>query len=206
MNRGSFTERARSTAQRPSAPSERRRKSIATEVAEILDEIRAVVDRSPEGARAAALRLVSLLGPGAAAEPADCRGGLASWQQSKVDRYLREHLERRLQVKQLAQHVSLSVSHFGRAFKDSFGSTPHTHIVRLRLERAMQLMLATQDPLSDIALRCGLSDQAHLSKLFRRWMGETPNAWRRRNAGDPHGDLRGRCSMEAPTVSPRLAA
>jgi transcriptional regulator GlxA family with amidase domain len=42
-------------------------------------------------------------------------------------------------------------------------------------------MLTTQDPLSQIALACGMADQAHLSKLFRRAVGEPPNTWRRRN-------------------------
>jgi AraC family transcriptional regulator len=164
------------------------------------------VDRSPEGARAAALRLVLLLSPRAAAVSASSRGGLALWQKRKVDCYLREHLERPLQVKQLAAQVSLSASHFCRAYKQSFGTTPHMHIIQLRLERAKQLMLETQDPLSDIALRCGLADQAHLSKLFRRWMGETPNTWRRRTFTDSQSGLRIRGSTETGAASPRLAA
>jgi AraC-like DNA-binding protein len=40
-------------------------------------------------------------------------------------------------------------------------------------------MLATDASLSDIALRCGFSDQAHLCKHFRQAAGETPSAWRR---------------------------
>jgi len=36
--------------------------------------------------------------------------------------------------------------------------------------------------LSVIALLCGFTDQAHLSKLFRQHTGETPGAWRRRCA------------------------
>lgn len=207
MRQGSFTEESYSAAERPNIPSERRLASgITTEVAEILDQIRTEVGRNSEGARIAALRLVSLLTPRAVAQSAGSRGGLASWQQRKVDRYLREHLEHPLQVKQLAQQVSLSVSHFCRAFKDSFGTTPHMYIVRLRLERAKHLMLATQDPLSDISLRCGLADQAHLSKLFRRWTGETPNAWRRRNVTEPQHDLRNRHSVDGQNVSRKLAA
>jgi AraC family transcriptional regulator len=207
MHHGCFTQQPCSASGRPNSPSEQRGDTkTSTEVAEILDEIRVEVDRSPEGARAAALRLVSLLTPRAAAVSAGSRGGLALWQKRKIDCYLRENLERPLQVKQLAQQVSLSVSHFCRAFKDSFGTTPHMHIIRLRLERAQQLMLETQEPLSDIALRCGLADQAHLSKLFRRWMGETPNAWRRRTFIDAQGGIRIRGSTESGAASPRLAA
>jgi AraC-like DNA-binding protein len=76
------------------------------------------------------------------------------------------------------------VGHFCRAFKESFTETPHSHIMRLRLEMAQRLMLTTDDPLSHIALDCGLSDQAHLSKLFRRRLGETPSSWRRLNFGE----------------------
>jgi AraC family transcriptional regulator len=51
-----------------------------------------------------------------------------------------------------------------------------------RLQRAKSLMLESNEPLSVIALLCGFTDQAHLSKLFRQHVGETPGAWRRRHA------------------------
>jgi transcriptional regulator GlxA family with amidase domain len=47
------------------------------------------------------------------------------------------------------------------------------------VELAAQLMLASREPLSEIALKCGFHDQAHLSKQFRQLTGETPAAWRR---------------------------
>ncbi len=156
-----------------------RRRSMADAVG-MLDDVRRRIGRDPEGARAAALRLVTLLtSPGG--EPVPVRGGLAPWQKRKIDLYIQQRLERTLRVKELAEHASLSVSHFCRAFKESFGASPHLHLTRLRVERAQRLMLTTQDPLSQIALACGMADQAHLSKLFRREVGEAPNTWRRRN-------------------------
>ncbi|HEV2728016.1 MAG TPA: AraC family transcriptional regulator, partial [Solirubrobacterales bacterium] len=156
-----------------------RRRSMA-DAAGMLDDVRRRIGRDPEGARAAALRLVTLLtSPGG--EPVPVRGGLAPWQKRKIDRYIQQRLERPLRVKDLAEQVSLSVSHFCRAFRESFGASPHLHLTRLRVERAQRLMLTTQDPLNQIALACGMADQAHLSKLFRRVVGETPSAWRRRN-------------------------
>ena len=156
-----------------------RRRSMADAVG-LLDDVRRRIGRDPEGARAAALRLVTLLtSPGG--EPVPVRGGLAPWQKRKIDRYIQQRLERPLRVKDLAEQVSLSVSHFCRAFRESFGASPHLHLTRLRVERAQRLMLTTQDPLNQIALACGMADQAHLSKLFRRAVGEPPNAWRRRN-------------------------
>jgi AraC family transcriptional regulator len=156
----------------------------------ILDDICGAVERNPEDARAAALRLVTLLTLPAEAESAGARGGLAPWETRKVDRYLREHLEHPMRVDELAEQVPLSVSHFHRAFKEAFGRTPHAHIIRLRLELAQKLMLTTEMPLSEIALACGLADQAHLSKLFRRGVGAAPNAWRRRNLTDDPADAK----------------
>ena len=147
----------------------------------LLEDVRRGLDRNPEAARAAAVRLVTLLTLSAAPQAKGSRGGLASWQKRRVDRHLRRSLDRPLRLEELAEQAALSVSHFARAFKDSFGATPQRYITGLRLERAQQLMLGTADPLSQIALACGLTNQAHLSKLFRRWLGETPSAWRRRN-------------------------
>jgi AraC family transcriptional regulator len=148
----------------------------------VLDDVRRAIERNLlDGAHAAALRLVSLL-----SQPNEmcARGGLAPWQRRKIDCYLREHLEQPVELDQLAQQVPLSVSHFCRAFKATYGDTPHAYIIRLRLALAKEKMLATDAPLIQIALASGFADQAHLSKLFRRVMGETPSAWRRRNLTD----------------------
>ena len=167
-----------------------RRRSMADAVG-ILDDVRRRIGRDPEGARAAAVRLVALLTSPGGGEPVPVpvRGGLAPWQKRKVDRCIQQRLERTLRVKELAEQVSLSVSHFCRAFRESFGASPHLHLTRLRVERAQRLMLTTQDPLNQIALACGMADQAHLSKLFRREVGEPPNTWRRRNktGAEAHG-------------------
>lgn len=145
----------------------------------LLDDVRRTMVVDPMSARSAALRLVTLLSaPPAAAAPI-VRGGLAPWQLRKIDRYLGENLAHSVQLPELAEQIKLSVSHFNRSFKVSRGLTPHQYIVKLRVELAQTLMLTTSDPLCSIALTCGLADQAHLTKLFRRHFGETPAAWRR---------------------------
>ena len=155
---------------------------LPIEAVTILEDVRRAMERNrPEGARIAALRLVSLLTPSPGAEPVCARGGLAPWQRRKIERYVRENLERPVQIEELALQIPLSVSHFCRAFKETFRNTPHAYLIRLRLESAQEMMLATDEPLSQIALASGFADQAHLSKQFRRVIGETPSAWRRRN-------------------------
>jgi len=107
------------------------------------------------------------------------RGGLAPWQMRRVIAYIETNIDAKTKTKDLASLVSLSTFHFSRAFKDSFGISPHGYVTRRRLEHAQGLMLATNAALAEIAAGCGLADQAHLNKLFVRFFGETPGSWRR---------------------------
>jgi transcriptional regulator GlxA family with amidase domain len=78
--------------------------------------------------------------------------------------------------------ANLSRYHFSRAFRQSFEDTPHAYVMRRRIERAQGLMLTSVVPLGQIAVECGLADQAHFTKLFRRLVGESPSVWRRARA------------------------
>ena len=52
-----------------------------------------------------------------------------------------------------------------------------------RIELAQGLMLTTGASLSEIALSCGMSDQSHFTRSFRRIVGETPSSWRQTRDG-----------------------
>jgi transcriptional regulator GlxA family with amidase domain len=88
-------------------------------------------------------------------------------------------------MRDLAAIARLSTGHFCRSFTRSFGVAPFAYVAGRRLARAQELMLTTEDPLSQIALACGLCDQSHLTRLFRRHLGTSPNVWRRSHRGDP---------------------
>jgi AraC-like DNA-binding protein len=106
-------------------------------------------------------------------------GGLAPWQVRRLRMHIEENLGGTVYCEDLACLVRLSLSHFMRAFKESFGCAPHTFLIRRRIERAQGLMLTTDESLGQIALMCGLADQSHLTRLFQKWVGESPAAWRR---------------------------
>jgi AraC family transcriptional regulator len=107
------------------------------------------------------------------------RGGLAPWQIRRVASHVDTHLDAKIGTAELAALVELSVFHFCRAFRASLDESPHTYIMRRRIEHAQGMMLQTPMPLAQIAIACGLADQAHLNKTFRRFVGESPGAWRR---------------------------
>lgn len=107
------------------------------------------------------------------------KGGLASWQERRVTDHIEYRLDTPLFTEDLAVVARLSTGHFCRAFKTSLGETPHAYIIRQRIRRAQMLMLKSRDTLSQIASACGLTDQAHLTRLFRSIVGTTPMSWRR---------------------------
>jgi len=110
------------------------------------------------------------------------RQGLAPWQVRRVLAHVDANLGTTIRNKDLAAIARLSTFHFAVAFRNSVGRSPHEHVIRRRIERAQGLMLSTERSLSDIAAECGLADQAHLTRLFRRIVGESPAAWRRARA------------------------
>jgi AraC family transcriptional regulator len=149
----------------------------------LLDAAMRQLYRREETAQGTILKAASLLrqqiDPPACQEAPDGRGRLLAWQARKVREYIDSHITGPVHVADLCALVPLSEAHFSRSFKRTFGESPHSFVVRCRVELAAEYMLTTHACLSDIALRCGFADQAHLCKQFRQATGETPAAWRR---------------------------
>jgi transcriptional regulator GlxA family with amidase domain len=154
---------------------------MSMEAGRLLEDVRLALDYDLGAATKAAGRLATLLAniSPQITHSTPSRGGLAPWQKRKVEAYVASRLEGSILVQELAAIVSLSANHFSRAFKTSFGESPHAYITRARIARARNLMLTTPDSLSQIALACGFADQAHLCRVFRPATGTTPGAWRR---------------------------
>jgi AraC family transcriptional regulator len=106
-------------------------------------------------------------------------GGLAPWRAKRVAAYIEANINSNFRVADLARIVQLSSSHFSRAFSRTFGETPHVYITRQRMRRAQVIMLSSPMPISQIALDCGMSDQAHFTRVFRKAFGINPGRWRR---------------------------
>jgi AraC family transcriptional regulator len=133
----------------------------------------------------AATLLRQQIDPAGAGGVPDERGCMLAWQVRKVRDYIDSHIAEPVFVADLCALFERSEAHFSRSFKRTFGESPHSFVVRRRVEFAAQYMLTTDASLSDIALRCGFSDQAHLCKHFRQAAGQTPAAWRRAHRAHP---------------------
>ena len=131
---------------------------------------------------ATALLLANLERGGPKADESVSRGRLPRWRAKRLVTYIVENLDQRISTENLIALTGTSAGHFFRTFKATFGQTPCAYITSRRIERAQQMMLTTNHPLSQIALDCGLCDQSHLTRLFRRIVGTTPSEWRREYA------------------------
>jgi AraC-like DNA-binding protein len=107
--------------------------------------------------------------------------GLAPWQARKVREFIETSIDSTIRLTDCAKRAKLSAGYFSHAFKATFGTTVCQYVRRRRVEHSQQLMLLSQETLSQIALACGFADQAHFCRVFREAVGVSPRIWRRRN-------------------------
>jgi AraC family transcriptional regulator of arabinose operon len=91
--------------------------------------------------------------------------------------YIHRNYEKKLSVTELAKISHLSVTRFSNVFKQSMGVSPQHYIVRLRLEKACELMRHTKLNFRQISTLVGFHDQLYFSRLFKKHMGASPTAY-----------------------------
>lgn len=93
--------------------------------------------------------------------------------------YIEEHLEHNLTLSDLAGVANMGVWTFAKRFRASFQTTPHHYIIDRRLNRAQRLLGQGFLPVKAVADACGFADQAHLTRVMRARLGQTPAALRK---------------------------
>lgn len=84
----------------------------------------------------------------------------------------------RLEVPALASAVGISASRLHALFHQALGVPPLRHILGQRLRRAQHLLMGSDLPVQDVAMRAGFGDPFHFSRTFRKAFGESPSAYR----------------------------
>lgn len=96
-----------------------------------------------------------------------------------VKEYLHENFTAPPGLSELAKAAGVHPTHLARVFRQFEHCTAGEYVRRIRLKHARQKMVSTNDPLVQIALESGFSDQAHFTRSFKREMGMTPTEFRR---------------------------
>lgn len=97
----------------------------------------------------------------------------------RVIEHLHRHYEEKLTVADLAGIAAMSIAHFSRVFRRETGHPPLDYLIRLRLHKARLLLLAGDDNITEIALRCGFATPSHFAACFQRHHGVSPSDYRK---------------------------
>jgi len=85
-----------------------------------------------------------------------------------------------LSLSEVASAAGLSPFHFLRVFRRVTGTTPHQYLIGARLRLAVQLLLDTNKPITQIAYEVGFEDLSNFIRTFHRVVGASPREYRRR--------------------------
>jgi AraC family transcriptional regulator len=107
------------------------------------------------------------------------RGGLSPARLRRVKEFVHAKIEDELSLGELAHSVGLSTAHFAEMFRKSTGETPHQFVLRLRVERAKEMLRTAESRVLDVAIACGFKTQQHFARVFRLLCGSTPTEYRR---------------------------
>lgn len=93
--------------------------------------------------------------------------------------YLRENLHNEVNIEQLAGDVHVGYSHFRRVFKKYTGLSPAQYHLKLRLQKAKELLITTNLSVKQIAYDMGFQSNYYFTRIFTRKMGVPPTGIRK---------------------------
>ncbi len=97
----------------------------------------------------------------------------------QICRYIKSHLEEDLSREDIATHVGLSPEYVSRLFKQETGVNLVSYLQTVRLGTACEWLTHSGLSISEIAARLGYDNFAYFSKIFKKYTGLTPSAYRK---------------------------
>lgn len=94
--------------------------------------------------------------------------------------YISDHYMEDIKIEDLAKSCHISETHFRRVFTSYMKITPLEYINTVRIQTACELLQKTDDPVADIAHKCGFTTNSTFNRNFKQLMGVTPVEWRKR--------------------------
>lgn len=97
--------------------------------------------------------------------------------------YMKENIEKRLTLKELAEAVGYSASHFSMIFKKGIGHSPLNYFNLLKIQQACFLLDSTDMKISQVCYKIGIEDAYYFSRLFSKIMGVSPKEYKKSQKG-----------------------
>lgn len=108
---------------------------------------------------------------------------------AEITELMENNLEEPIELDELAQFVGVSRRKLERLFLKHLGCTPSRYYLKLRLDRARQLLKQTSRSIIEVSAMCGFVSPPHFSRCYRKYTGHSPkqermDAWSMHNQSD----------------------
>lgn len=93
--------------------------------------------------------------------------------------YIHDHYADEVSLSQISRHAMVSESECLRCFQKNIGTSPIQYVKQYRIQKASELLTATDQKISDIGVLCGFQDISYFIKTFKKRKGCTPSEYRK---------------------------
>ena len=97
--------------------------------------------------------------------------------------FMKENIEKRIPLEEIARRLGYSVSYFSMRFKHDTGYSPITYFNQLKIQRACELLDFTPMRINQICYKIGIDDPYYFTRLFKQVMGISPMQYKRQKKG-----------------------
>jgi AraC family transcriptional regulator len=112
-------------------------------------------------------------------EPSARAAGMPPLRLKRLQEYIEQNLDQSLSLDELAAVAGISSSHLKTLFRRSTGVPVHQYVIQRRVQRAHDLLVQGDMPISEVAFEAGFAHQSHMARHMRRLLGVAPAALRK---------------------------
>ena len=103
---------------------------------------------------------------------------MAPYRLRRAKDFIETHLSEDIGLETMATSAGLSSFHFARMFKKATGKSPYRYLTELRIAKACDMLIGSDQAIAEIATACGFSNQQQFTTTFRRITACTPARYR----------------------------
>ena len=95
-----------------------------------------------------------------------------------VRKYIDDHYGEHITMEDVAESVSMSPSYLSALFKEKMGMTVHDYLIRVRIEKSIELLGRRDLSIKQVMQQCGIESQSYYNRIFKKMIGLPPGKYR----------------------------
>ncbi len=102
----------------------------------------------------------------------------------EVCSYMKKHYAKEIKLEDLAKIAHLNPNHLVRQFKNTYGVSPISYLIKIRMDYAKKLLVESNLPIKMVAAYCGYSDPSFFTSYFKKSFNMSPATYRQSHQPD----------------------